>query len=74
MRAKSLGMETAKYMENGLLNVRQIDPAELSAGEFSQLVRDAVEIRKASVVIIDSLTGYLPVRCRMSRSLWAQIS
>jgi circadian clock protein KaiC len=59
VRSRSLGMDTSKYTENGLLSVRQIDPAELSAGQFSQLVRDAVEIRKASVVIIDSLTGYL---------------
>jgi circadian clock protein KaiC len=71
VRSKSLGMDTAKYTENGLLNVRQIDPAELSAGEFSQLVRDAVEIRKASVVIIDSLTGYLQAMPD-ERSLLAQ--
>ncbi len=59
VRGKSLGMDVATYTDNGLLQVRQIDPAELSAGEFAQLIRDAVELRKASVVIIDSLTGYL---------------
>ena len=39
--------------------VRQIDPADLSPGEFSGKVRDAVENGGARVVVIDSLSGYL---------------
>jgi circadian clock protein KaiC len=36
-----------------------VDPAELSPGEFAHAIRQAVEIGKASVVVIDSLNGYL---------------
>ena len=39
--------------------MQQIDPAELGPGEFANLVRAAVEIDDAKVVIIDSLNGYL---------------
>ena len=43
----------------GQILVRQIDPSEISPGEFVALVRIAVEKDKARVVIIDSLNGYL---------------
>ena len=39
--------------------VRQIDPAEISPGEFAQLVRKSVQEDQAQVVVIDSLNGYL---------------
>jgi circadian clock protein KaiC len=39
--------------------VRQIDPVEISPGEFAHVVRESVERDKARVVIIDSLNGYL---------------
>src|SRR6201999_4340956 len=38
---------------------QQIDPAELSPGEFAANVRQSVEIDDARVVVIDSLNGYL---------------
>jgi circadian clock protein KaiC len=43
----------------GHLTLRQVDPAELSPGEFVHLIREAVERRHATVVVIDSLNGYL---------------
>jgi circadian clock protein KaiC len=46
-------------MKNGRIRVQQIDPAELSPGEFGHAVRSAVENDKTSVVVIDSLNGYL---------------
>jgi circadian clock protein KaiC len=42
-----------------LIDLRQIDPAELSPGEFTHIVRAAVEKENARFVIIDSLNGYL---------------
>jgi circadian clock protein KaiC len=39
--------------------VRQIDPVEISPGEFAHVVRESVERDKARVLIIDSLNGYL---------------
>ena len=44
---------------NGELMLKQMDPAEVSPGEFVALVRRSVEDDKASVVVIDSLNGYL---------------
>jgi circadian clock protein KaiC len=44
---------------NGLLEVRQFDPAELSPGEFVEGIREAVEERNTRMVIIDSLNGFL---------------
>ncbi|HMA50107.1 MAG TPA: ATPase domain-containing protein, partial [Magnetospirillaceae bacterium] len=58
-RARTLGLPLEPAVDNGLINIKQIDPAELSPGEFADLVRQAVEADKARVVIIDSLNGYL---------------
>ena len=58
-RNAGLGMDLEPYVENGMLILQQIDPAEMSAGEFSHRVREAVSKQGASVVIIDSLNGYL---------------
>jgi circadian clock protein KaiC len=46
-------------VQAGRFHHQQIDPAELSPGEFAATVRRAVEHQGAQVVIIDSLNGYL---------------
>jgi circadian clock protein KaiC len=58
-RAEALGMNLGPYLREDRLLVQQIDPAEMSPGEFSQKVRESVAKRQTSVVIIDSLNGYL---------------
>jgi len=58
-RASGLGMQLREGTGPGQLMVRQIDPAEVSPGEFAHLVRVSVERDKARVVVIDSLNGYL---------------
>jgi circadian clock protein KaiC len=58
-RAAGMGLELRPFVEQGLLQVRQVDPAELSPGEFAHLIRQAVEKDKARIVVIDSLNGYL---------------
>jgi circadian clock protein KaiC len=60
-RAASLGFDLEPAIEAGDLLVQQIDPAEMSAGEFAYEVRTAVETRGSSMVMIDSLNGYRPV-------------
>ena len=57
-RTASLGMDLSSYLETGRLSVRQVDPAELSPGEFASLIRAAVD-RGVNVVVIDSLNAYL---------------
>jgi circadian clock protein KaiC len=58
-RAAGIGMPLDPHMESGLLHIEQIDPANVSPGELSGRVQDAVERENARVVVIDSLTGYL---------------
>jgi circadian clock protein KaiC len=58
-RSAALGIDLKKYIDSGLVRVQQVDPAELSPGEFAQDVRRAVETQGASVLVIDSLNGYL---------------
>jgi circadian clock protein KaiC len=46
------------FIDEGLLHVRQVDPAELLPGAFAQEVLRAVEAG-ARVIVIDSLNGYV---------------
>jgi circadian clock protein KaiC len=62
-RARKMGMPLDKHLKAGTLTVQQIDPAELSPGEFATLVRDAVDGKDnngkpARAILIDSLNGY----------------
>jgi len=58
-RARTLGLPLEEYVDAGLIRFQQIDPAELSPGEFAATLRSSVEADNARVVIIDSLNGYL---------------
>jgi circadian clock protein KaiC len=58
-RARTLGLPLEKHIASGHVRFQQIDPAELSPGEFAANVRKSVEADNARVVIIDSLNGYL---------------
>jgi circadian clock protein KaiC len=58
-RSKGLGMDLQPLIDANRLIMRQIDPAELSPGEFAYAVRQAVEKDNTRLVVIDSLTGYL---------------
>ena len=58
-RSASISLDLDEHLESGRITVQQVDPAELAPGEFAHLVRVAVEQHDASVVIIDSLNGYL---------------
>jgi circadian clock protein KaiC len=53
------GMDLRPYLDNGQLFVHHIDPAELAPGEFTQMLRDAVERDGVKFVAIDSLNAYL---------------
>lgn len=57
-RTAGLGMDLSGAVDSGKLAIRQIDPAELSPGEFSHAVCGAADAG-AKVVVIDSLNGYL---------------
>jgi circadian clock protein KaiC len=58
-RAAGLSMRLQEHVDSGLVRVQQIDPAEMSPGEFAHRVRESVEHEGIQVVIIDSLNGYM---------------
>jgi circadian clock protein KaiC len=58
-RSEGLGIPLAAHVQIGRVTIQQIDPAEMSPGEFAWTVRRSVEQRNARVVVIDSLNGYM---------------
>jgi circadian clock protein KaiC len=63
-RSRKLNIPVDAALKSGLLTIQQVDPAELSSGEFATLVRRAVDgadehQQPARIVIVDSLNGYL---------------
>jgi circadian clock protein KaiC len=59
LRSRSLGMDLTPFVESGQCRVVQIDPADLSTGEFASLVVDAVTRERSSFIALDSLNAYL---------------
>ncbi len=57
-RSAALGMDLTPFLDSGSLVIRQIDPAEMSPGEFAARVRQAVH-DGAGTIVIDSLNAYL---------------
>lgn len=58
-RSAGIGLPLKEGNGPGQIALMQVDPVEISPGEFVGRVRDAVEKDRARVVIIDSLNGYL---------------
>ncbi len=59
LRSAALGMDMDAAKESGQLKMSQVEPTELSPGEFASQVVRAVEDDKCSLVIIDSINGYM---------------
>ena len=59
VRSRGLGMDLDPYLEDGTIHLDQMDPAELSPGEFVHRIRAGVEEKKWRIVVIDSLNGLL---------------
>jgi len=67
LRADGIGIGLRQGMQDGLIDVRTVDPVELSPGEFAHKVRMAAEGKgedgkaeaPVKIVVIDSLNGYL---------------
>lgn len=58
-RASGLGMKFEPHLASGRFRLIQIDPAEVSPGEFASQISQEVETRNARIVVIDSINGYL---------------
>jgi len=58
-RMAGLGYPLEPHLEAGQLTIHRIDPAELSPGEFANRIAKVVRDEHATVIVIDSLNGYL---------------
>jgi len=58
-RLEGIGADVRDEVASGTIMLQQVDPAELSPGEFATAVMRAVDQAGARIVIIDSLNGYL---------------
>lgn len=58
-RAAGLGMDLPRFIRSGHMRIEHLDPAEVSPGEFVDMVRDSVENGNVRAVLIDSLNGFL---------------
>ena len=58
-RSGSLELGVSDSMKAGTLVVRQVEPTDLSPGEFASQVVNAVENDEITLVIIDSINGYM---------------
>ncbi|HUP90795.1 MAG TPA: ATPase domain-containing protein [Solimonas sp.] len=57
-RCRGMGMDLDGALASGKLTIRRVDPGELSPGEFAHAVQAEVD-QGASMIVIDSLNGYL---------------
>jgi circadian clock protein KaiC len=58
-RIESMGIRFKAGTAAGQVKVHEMDPAELTPGQFGAMVRESVEKNHARIVVIDTLNGYL---------------
>lgn len=58
-RCAGLGFDIRPLVKSGQLRLHQIDPAQMTAGQFSHVVRMEIEQHNSKLVVIDSLNGYI---------------
>jgi circadian clock protein KaiC len=58
-RTSALGLNLKRYVDEGLVTIRQIQIAELTPGEFANMISQEVETHNTRLVVIDSVNGYL---------------
>jgi circadian clock protein KaiC len=57
-RCEALEIGLVAGVDAGMIAIQQVDPAELTPGEFTHAIRQVVD-DGAKIVVIDSLNGYL---------------
>lgn len=58
-RATSVGLPVDELIASGKIRIIEVDPAELSPGQFAHCVLDHVRSHETRMVVIDSLNGYM---------------
>ena len=59
LRSEGLGLDVSTAVDDGRLCLQQVEPTDLSPGEFANQVMNAVEREGVRMIVIDSLNGYL---------------
>jgi circadian clock protein KaiC len=59
LRGLGLHMDLEAPIADGRLRLQQVEPTELSPGEFASQVVDAVERDGVRLIVLDSINGYL---------------
>jgi len=59
LRSDGLGMDLSEPLRDGRLELEQIEPTQMSPGEFANGVARAVENDKVGMIVIDSINGYM---------------
>ncbi|HZF27776.1 MAG TPA: ATPase domain-containing protein [Gammaproteobacteria bacterium] len=57
-RCAEIGIDLEPHVAKGVVTLQQVDPAELTPGELTHSMKDAVT-NGARIVVVDSLNGYL---------------
>lgn len=71
-RAANVNLDLSKHIEDGTVQIYQVDPNEQSPGEFAYRARKQVEDLGVRVVVIDSLNGFFTAMTN-ERFLLAQL-
>lgn len=58
-RTMQLGMDLERHTDSGLIQLQQIDPAEISPGELVSRIREGVTRDGVKLIVIDSINGYM---------------
>jgi len=58
-RAEGLGMDLSKPLADGRLSITQVEPTQMSPGEFANEVVRAVDRDGVTLLVIDSINGYM---------------
>ena len=58
-RAAGIGLDLRPAIRDGFVSLQQVDPAELTHGEFAHSIRRHVSDENVCLVVVDSLNGYL---------------
>jgi circadian clock protein KaiC len=58
-RAEGLNMDLQRHLDSGVIQMHQVNPAEISPGEFAHGLRTLAAETDLRLMVIDSLSGYL---------------
>ncbi|MBB4658692.1 ATPase domain-containing protein [Parvularcula dongshanensis] len=58
-RSEGLGLPLRSFHKQGLLEIYDFNPSEISQGEFNEIALRSVDENNTKVVVIDSFTGYV---------------